>query len=109
MRPRLVLIAVLLPLLAGCAPPTRPAADVHKGRQVFQSGCAVCHYPDRQEAKVGPGLQGMFRSATLPNGQPLTDETVRQWIQNGSGQMPAFGNSLSDQQMNDLIGYLKTL
>ena len=105
-------LAVALALLAGCAPPSRPfakAADPHRGEQVFQAGCAVCHYPDRPQTKVGPGLQGIFRAAKLPNGQPVSDDTVRAWIRNGGGKMPPFGKALNEQQIDDLVDYLKTL
>ena len=111
---RIALIAAALSLLAGCAPPSRPFAatpkpDPQRGEQVFQAGCAVCHYPDREQVKVGPGLKGIFRAAKLPNGQHVSDEIVRAWIRNGGGKMPPFGKALNEQQINDLVGYLKTL
>lgn len=110
-RVSFALALAALAALIGCAPPTRPfsRADVQNGKRVFEAGCAVCHYSDRTATKVGPGLKGLFRAAALPNGQPVSDDNVRNWIKNGGGQMPSFRRALNDQQIEDVVGYLKTL
>lgn len=103
-----LLAAVVFLLLAACAPPTRPV-DAQRGKQLFDAGCAVCHYADRPATKVGPGLQGLFRSARLPNGQKVSEKAVRDWIRNGDQRMPPFRMALTPQQIDDVVGYLKTL
>ncbi|HEU5452792.1 MAG TPA: cytochrome c [Terriglobales bacterium] len=105
---KVVLMSAILLLLAGCAPPTRPV-DAQRGKQIFDAGCAVCHYADRAATKVGPGLQGLFRSAKLPNGQKVSEKTVRDWIRNGDQKMPPFRKALTPEQIDDVVGFLKTL
>ncbi len=97
------------------APPTAPPSP--PGVYVFKTnGCAGCHATTDQTL-VGPGLWGLMagsgaNNGTLPNGKPINDTTVSEWIRVGGlavgGQMPGFAG-LSDQDMRDLIAYLKTL
>jgi len=83
--------------------------DAAKGKGVFAGSCAVCHNADSTEAKMGPGLKGLFQRGKLKNGQKVTDSTVRARIDQGGGGMPAFKDMLVDSEKNDLIAYLKTL
>ncbi len=79
------------------------------GQTLFMTNCSACHYHDRQEEKVGPGMLGLFRGDRhLTSGLPVTDENVRQRIINGGDKMPPFRH-LSDQDLNKLIEYLKSL
>ncbi len=80
-----------------------------QGERVFNMQCAVCHNAHSTEALHGPGLAGLYHRQTLPSGIPLTDEHVRQNIIHGRAMMPPFGNVLDEQQINDVIAYLKTL
>ena len=43
----------------------------------------------------------------MPSGQPPTDERLTAVILHGRGMMPA--TSLTDDQLSDLLAYLKTL
>ncbi len=107
------LIAGCALLLAGCTSSRQQSplagGDAAQGRQLFTSACAVCHYTNTPARKVGPGLQGLFALQTLPNGEPVNDATVANWIRNGGGQMPPFKAALDEQQLRDLLAYLKTL
>ena len=79
------------------------------GEKVFEANCAACHYPDRKEQKVGPGLKGLFKNAKLPDsGLPVTDENVRQRIVNGGDKMPPFKH-LKEAELKAIVDYLKTL
>ena len=40
---------------------------------------------------------------------PATDDRIGEVIVRGRAKMPAFGNSLSDPQIEALLAYLKTL
>jgi cytochrome c len=76
------------------------------GEPVFQANCTACHNLTT-EAKVGPGLAGLYERANLPNGNPVTDENLKEWILNGGGAMP--GIALGDQELADLIDFLKEI
>ena len=40
---------------------------------------------------------------------PANDDRISEVIARGRAKMPAFGNSLSETQMDALLAYLKTL
>jgi mono/diheme cytochrome c family protein len=80
---------------------TTPAAAT---ADVFNKNCSACHNLTT-ERKVGPGLQGLFSLPALPNGKPVTDENLRDWIRNGGGSMPPI--ALSDADLEAVIAYLK--
>ncbi|MBA3469820.1 MAG: PQQ-dependent sugar dehydrogenase [Herpetosiphonaceae bacterium] len=93
------------------SPPDDPGASVFQA-----NGCAGCHATTAQKL-VGPGLLGFMagngeHAGSLPNGKPINDTNVSEWIRVGGvaigGQMPGF-SSLSEQDMHDLLGYLKSL
>ncbi|NLE75629.1 MAG: c-type cytochrome, partial [Chloroflexi bacterium] len=75
------------------------------GQTLFAMNCAACHNLSAQQ-KVGPGLAGLFAKSALPNGQPPTDEALRQWIVVGGGTMP--GVPLKTEDLEVLIRYLKS-
>ncbi len=83
--------------------------DAAKGKAVFGGSCAVCHNADSVEAKMGPGLKGLFKKEKLKSGKKVTDATVRARIDDGGHGMPGFKDMLTDGEKNDLIAYLKTL
>lgn len=82
--------------------------DPEKGKAVFEQ-CAICHNPDSDEKKMGPGLKGLFKKDKLANGKKPTEANVRERIDDGGNGMPAYKDMLSDQEKDDLIAYLKTL
>ena len=73
------------------------------------SRCSSCHYANTEKGLNGPGLEGLFRKPYLPSGGAAKDDRVREVILRGRSMMPALGNTLSDQQMEDLMAYLHTL
>ncbi|HEV3199886.1 MAG TPA: c-type cytochrome [Bryobacteraceae bacterium] len=87
-----------------------PAAkgDAEKGKEVFQQ-CAVCHSPDTDEKKMGPGLKGLFKKDKLTNGKKPTEANIRTQIDEGGNGMPPYKDMLGDGEKDDLIAYLKTL
>lgn len=89
---------------------TTDAASVGRGKSVFQEKCAVCHYPNSEQKKIGPGLKGLTKRGTFSvNGAKITDESLKAWIENGDQLMPPFKESLEQSQIKDVIAYLKTL
>jgi cytochrome c len=82
--------------------------DSAKGKAVYEQ-CAVCHNPDSDEKKVGPGLKGLYKKDKLANGKKPSDATIKARIDEGGNGMPAYKDMLSDSEKDDLIAYLKTL
>jgi len=86
----------------------RADGEVEKGKEVFQQ-CSVCHYADKEEKKMGPGLKGLFRKEKLHNGKPATEENVMEVINKGGNGMPAYEDLLTGEEKKHLLAYLKTL
>ena len=79
------------------------------GEKLFAANCFICHFSDRKDKKVGPGLMGLFNSPKLPNsGLPTTDENVRERIVNGGDKMPPFRH-LKEGELKAIVDYLKAL
>ena len=108
MKNGLLTLASLGLLLAGCSPLTAADGDAKKGLAVFDN-CSICHNSDSTETKVGPGLKGLFKREKLVTGKPVTEENIKALITDGSGVMPAFGDSISSEDKDNVIAYLKTL
>ena len=81
-----------------------------RGKEVFDKKCAVCHYADSDAKKIGPGLKGLSKRGTFSvNTNKVTDETLKNWIENGDTLMPPFKDALEEAQIKDVIAYVKTL
>ena len=86
------------------------AAAVKRGKDVFQQKCSVCHYDNSDQKKIGPGLKGLSKRGTFSvNGNKITDESLKTWIENGDQLMPPFKEVLEPGQIKDVIAYVKTL
>ena len=109
-------IAGLAACLIGCGePPPKTDAELGlnaqqaAGRRVFEADCAACHNAYSSSGSKGPSLKKVFRERFLPSGLPSNERFVRQTIVSGRNMMPGIGDALSEQQLDDLIAYLRTL
>jgi mono/diheme cytochrome c family protein len=80
-----------------------------QGRRVFQLYCGVCHTAYTSKPLKGPSMKGVLQKQYLPSGLVANDRFVEQTILRGRNMMPPMGNSLSQQQIEDVIAYLHTL
>ena len=88
-------------------PPAAPAGSAASGdvgnfdpKQLFANVCGWCHSSGGREPGKGPRLMGTA----------LTDGEIAYRIKNGkTGQMPAFGSALNDQQIAAVIAYIRNL
>jgi mono/diheme cytochrome c family protein len=80
------------------------------GRRLYDQYCDRCHEPYSSRDKKGRSLQGVFKKQFLSqSGMPANDERVGEMILTGRNMMPAFGQVMSPQQVQDLLAYLHTL
>jgi cytochrome c oxidase subunit II len=89
------------------------------GRELFAAfGCSTCHRSDAQGR--GPNLQGLYNSRVpLEDGRTVTadDNYVRESILDPTAKivkgykpvMPTFQGIVSDDQLNALVAYVKSL
>lgn len=80
-----------------------------EGAVVFNQSCSACHYSDKADYKIGPGLQGLFQLEKLPvSGRPVTEDNIRIQLKTPFKNMPPFPE-LSEKKVDALIAFLKTL
>ena len=80
------------------------------GRRIYDNYCDRCHAPYSSRGRQGPSMKRIFQRQYLPeSGMPANDERVSEVIRLGRDKMPAYGQVLSQQQINDLLAYLHTL
>jgi cytochrome c2 len=84
-------------------------SDIAHGKKVYDGRCEICHYRNSTQKKVGPGLKGLMARGKYVNGKKLDDESLRAWIENGGKDMPGFKGALKEDEIRDLVAYLKTL
>jgi len=103
-------VGALLAQTTGKKSAGTPSPAVGRGKTIFQQKCAVCHYDNSEQKKIGPGLKGIAKRGTFSvNGNKISDETLKAWIENGDQLMPPFKGVLEPSQIKDVIAYVKTL
>jgi mono/diheme cytochrome c family protein len=117
-RPRVAAaICALILLSCGCDVQRRKSdaelgltSQQSAGRRLYDQYCDRCHEPYSSREKKGRSLQGVFKKQFLSqSGMPANDERVGEMILTGRNMMPAFGQVMSQQQVQDLLAYLHTL
>jgi len=80
-----------------------------EGARIFNERCSFCHYADKTETKIGPGLQGLFNLKSMPSsGVPVSNANIRKQLKTPFKNMPPFSD-LPEEDIEALIAYLKTL
>jgi mono/diheme cytochrome c family protein len=113
----LATLSVLISGLAGCQAQRRKSdAELGlnpqqiAGRKVYDNYCDRCHEPYSSSGKQGPPLKGVYSKRYLPlSGLPANDERIGEIVRYGRSKMPGFGQTLSNQQIQDLLVYMHTL
>lgn len=122
MRSPTVITTVVLGLLAGLPLLAQqkgeyPGIPLHTGKQIWQSACAACHGPDGKGTPTT--IAGFQKPETFPD-FTRCDQTTSELdvdykaviVHGGpfrgfSQIMPAFGEALTDEQINKVIDYLR--
>ncbi|MBI3950584.1 MAG: VOC family protein [Acidobacteria bacterium] len=84
-----------------------PSGNVERGKTIFQAQCSLCHKVT-EERSVGPGLKGVLQQPTFSStGEAATEENLKKLILQGTPGMPKI--PLAEEEVRDLLAYLKTL
>lgn len=96
---------------AGFGTPVFAAGDPTLGKAVFMTNCTACHGVGGEGN--GPAAAGL--SPSPPNftdpgfWKGKTDSFLIHVIQNGMGPMPAWSDTLSPKDIEDVLAYIRTL
>ncbi|MDH4220719.1 MAG: cytochrome c [Candidatus Aminicenantes bacterium] len=89
--------------------PTSLKGNVERGVSLFNNKCASCHYADKEEARNGPGLKNLLKRENLPSSnRSATVENILLQLKKPWRVMPSF-TSFLEQELIDLMAYMKTL
>lgn len=85
------------------APPVPEGADAAlvEGRDVWRSNCSRCH-GGAGRGGAGPSLRGPWTDDRQPD-----RSTMIATVTNGRGAMPRFGNSLSPEEIEAVVRYVR--
>ena len=77
-------------------------ADVKAGAALYRDkGCAQCHGADLAGNKKGPSL------ADIRNDPAWPPEKITKQIMDGGAKMPPFADSLTDQEITQIVAFLR--
>ena len=117
-RVALIVAATTLSLLFAAACDERRKSDSELGltpeqvvgRRIYDDQCDRCHEAYSSKGRKGPSLEGVFQHPYLgKSGLPANDERVTDIVLSGRGDMPAFNQALTQEQVNSLLVYMHTL
>jgi mono/diheme cytochrome c family protein len=84
--------------LEGEAGATTAGGDAESGTVVFSENCSVCHGATGHGGNGGPDLR------TMPLAQ--SEKGAIMQVTNGGGGMPAFGGTLSEEEIENVAAYV---
>jgi mono/diheme cytochrome c family protein len=91
----------------GCE--ARDPTPAGRGARIFQRTCSGCHGADGR-GTLRPGLVKPPRDLTKVEFQAqMSNDQLRQSIRIGKGQMPAFGGIMADDEIADVIAFVRRL
>jgi putative copper export protein/mono/diheme cytochrome c family protein len=85
---------------------------VARGEDLFAQNCTTCHgAAGRGDGPTAASLQRPPADLTAGHALPHSNEDYAYWIENGIAgtDMPAFGETLDDGQIQDVISYVRSL
>lgn len=94
--PRFIAVLVLALTMMACEGPDEQAS----GEEIFMDVCARCHSSDLSGG-VGPALGPGSHAAEQ------SDEYLITTIRDGRGRMPSFQQTLSGEQIERVVAYLR--
>jgi cytochrome c6 len=85
-----------------------PARAQGDGASVYKSKCAMCHGADgKGDTPVGKSMK--LRDLGSPDVQKQTDTQLISIIANGKGKMPGYQGKLTDDQIKQVVAFIRTL
>ena len=90
-------------LVVSCLGVYAQASDIFNGREVYEIHCQTCHGMDGQS--IEPGVPDFSRGEALY----APDVDLVQRLRDGGGHLPSYRGLLSDEELRDVVAYIRTL
>ena len=88
-------------------PYPQSVASIDRGRSLFQKNCAVCHGPEGRGDGVAALVERPEDLTRIAKPPMFPDGVVAYRIANGVGLMPAWRSTLSENEIWDLINFIR--
>ena len=95
----LLLAAVLFSSMVALA----HASDIFNGREVYEMHCQTCH------GMGGEPMEPGTPDFSLGEGLFVPDAELVQRLREGRGHLPSYRGLLSDEELRDVVAYVRTL
>jgi cytochrome c6 len=86
--------------------PSAGAADDTAGAQTYKSNCVVCHGADGTGTPTGKSLMAPDLHSDAV--QKMTTAQMITQVSDGKNNMPPFKSTLSEDQIKDVVAYVRT-
>jgi len=104
-----VVVLILISQLVSAARAGIASSSLADASTVFNGKCAKCHGRDGRSRTVD-GRRTHSRNLTRAEWQnDVSDERIFNSISNGKGKMPSFKKNLSENQIDELVTYVRRL
>lgn len=101
-----VMTGSILVLLFQTSP--QASAIIDEGGAIFKAKCAACHGADGSgNTTAGKNLK--IRDLRSAEVQSQSDAVLFKIISSGKGKMPAYGKSLDEGKIHQLVAFVRTL
>ncbi len=95
-------------ILLGFIMAARPAlALADDAATLYKSKCQACHGPDGKGSAAGQKIG--VKDFHLPEVQKQTDAELFEITKQGKAKMPAYDKKLTDDQIKQLVTYIRSL
>jgi mono/diheme cytochrome c family protein len=99
----LITITVISVAVAACGRGERKKSNT-EARDTFTRSCSVCHGADGGGKPLGAVRAPSLKREEAMN---LTDDQLFDKIYRGTGNMPSFKHSLTEEQVKDLVRFIR--
>ncbi len=84
--------------------------DPTKGKILYATNCLICHGErGKGDGLIGASLRPPPADLTAPQSRAKSDQDLGVVIQDGRGAMPAWKNRLKEQDIQNLLAYIRSL
>jgi len=95
-------------LLASWAGAPGARGDAAAGKDAYQKKCAMCHGADgKGETPTGKSMK--LRDLGSDDVQKQSDAQLIDITANGKAKMPAYKGKLTDEQIKDVVAFIRTM